>query len=144
MLWAPGVAGEGDRSSPAQGTWLGPDGPPGSSLLHTPPSSPGPWVASISLLWSHQFSGRTAHQSLHSQADPPFPPGPGVFLASPPLHCSAPSPFTASQGTERSPHGRIGVTLVLGIVLELSLLSTARSLPEGGCQQRLHLLPAAP
>lgn len=69
-----------------------------------------PWtlVASISLLWSHQFSARTAHQSLYSQADPPFPPGPGFFLASPPLHCSEPFLFTASQGSECSPHGRIG------------------------------------
>lgn len=135
----PGVAGEGDRSSPAQGTWLGPDGPPGSSLLHTPPSSPGPWwLPSPSFGLTSSPPGQLTSPST-AKPTLPFLQGPTFSLLHP--HCTVLSPFFSQprRGVSARLMGASGVTLVLGIIL--SLLSTARSLPEGGCRQCLHLLP---
>lgn len=132
----------------ARGPGLGPRWSPWVSLLHTLPSSlpPRPWgLTPPSLLWSHQFSDRTPHQPLCSQASPPFSPGPSFPLLQPHSGCSVPLPFHNLTGKwVLVSRAHPGPRWSLGIIQEMSFLSTAHSLPEGSCLQGLHLCPLHP
>lgn len=101
-------------------------------------------LAPPSLLWSHQFSARTPHQPLCSQASPPFPPGPGFSLAWTPLWLFCAPSFPSHRGVGVHLAGTSQSRWSLGIIQEMSFLSTAHSLPEGSYPQGLHLLPTAP
>lgn len=124
-----------------------PGGPPGSSLLYTLPSSlpHRPWgFAPPSFLWSYQFSVRTPHQPLCSQASPPFSPWLGFSLTSTPLWLFCAPSFHSLTGKWVLVSQAHLSHWSLGIIQEMGFLSTAHSLPEGSCPQGLHFLPTAP
>lgn len=144
MLWAPGVIREVERSRPAQEACL--PGPPSCMLhLHSPTQTP---VGSSGLPPLLSPLLPPGHLTNPSAAKPPsLCPGPNLAYAFSWVHsprhlsphgCFLPQP---PHGSEGSLQWHIQVTLCLGIILELSLLSTAHLSARGGlCRQCLHLL----